>query len=897
MLTETWLYNTEIPLYTMDGYTAMHSCRNSRGGGVAIYIKNTIRYQELNSSDPEKPYNWICLSINDKKLILSVIYRPPSFPAHEFLNEFEFILKKYPNNHIVIGDTNINLLDFNCPTVRDYNNMLALNGFKIVNKIDTANATRVAKSSRTLIDHVISNSAIKNNCNIKIEENCLSDHKKILMSIKQNIKKYKPKILIKKNILNINKFKQGFLAELSKQHVHTFQHLIMLIAQAKENSQVSKVIRCRENNRWVTPDLLALIKKRDQVYKQQKRFPNNIHLNNTFKVLKNSVNNKIKTLKNKHFRDRWEAAGTSAKKQWDIINTFIKGTADKNNIYELEINNASVTDSDEIVNSLNKYFSEIGVNIIKDIQNEKKKLINSINLREVVCDVNCFLTPVDDSEISSIIQNLKRNAAPGHDNVTVLDLLNLKEHIVKILVVLINEVISNGEFPNELKIVRVCPIFKSGKKTNINNYRPISLISVFSKIIEAVIKIRMLGFLGKYVTTDPFQYGFLEHSSTLSATVDLTNYLSENLDRGNVVIGVFVDLRKAFDVVCHQRLLEKLSCVGFRGVTLNLIKTYLLDRKQYITIDGITSSIQTNNCGVPQGSVLGPLLYSIFVMSLRLSQLKAQYYTFADDTVLLYSGGNLEELGDTVNEDLEQYHRWLLYNNLKINIDKTKYMLFKQKNKTVCNVDIKIDNIAIEKINTVKYLGLVLDEYLSWSGHIEHIKNKIIPLIGAIYRCRFFLSHAAKLKVYNSYFLSVLRYLLPVWGTCNTTNFNKIKILQNKVLKTLFNLDYQTHTETVYTMLDITPISNILRLEQAKLMYKIINKKQKCNTKIMYSNEFHTHKTRNQNDIYLAPVRTNAALHNPLSEAAQAFNSLPYNLKTEKSFSEFVKKLKAEIFI
>lgn len=449
---------------------------------------------------------------------------------------------------------------------------------------------------------------------------------------------------------------------------------------------------------------------------------------------------------------------------------------------------------------MNKYFTGVGSTIIREIQNEVNTSgIPRQHFQEIKCSKSIFFEPTDCNEINNIILSLKRNTAPGHDNISMLDLINIKDYILNILVQLINEALSTGVFPSDLKISKICPIYKSGSKTQLNNYRPISIVSVLSKIIETVIKKRMMSFIEKYISYDLYQYGFLKNSSTLSATVDLLNYISTNLDQGKIVIGVFVDLRKAFDVVNHDVLLNKLEGMGFRGTALSLIASYLLNRRQYVYVNDEESDVLTCDCGVPQGSVLAPLLYSLFVLSLRVAELDSQYYTFADDTVLLYSDKNYNTLVNRVNSDLTKYSQWLLQNNLKINLDKTKYILFKQKNKKINQViNICLNGVNLENVNQIKYLGLILDQNINWNAHIDHLRSKIIPFIGAFYKCKNFLSNTSKYKIYNAYILSNLRYLIPVWGTCCKTNFHKVEILQTKVLKILFNLDYFIHANDIF---------------------------------------------------------------------------------------------------
>lgn len=628
-------------------------------------------------------------------------------------------------------------------------------------------------------------------------------------------------------------------------------------------------------------------------YKDFKRNSRCVQLENNFKGLKNLVNNKIKVLKNKFFKDKWNEAGNNCKKQWKTINYFLKNSSNENNISELNIDGKLTCNTQEIAEGLNKYFSTIGSKIIEELQAEGAGVAGDIRFDEVMCHNNFFITPTDGNEIKNILLNLKSSAAPGHDDITVLDLRNLQnQNVVDILVKLINNVLSSGIFPEELKLVKVRPIFKSGDSTVMSNYRPISIISVFSKLLENVIKTRMTKFIDEYIKFDPYQYGFVKGSNPLSTNLDLMNLIVNDLDQGNITIAIFIDLRKAFDVVSHELLINKLENMGFRGTIGNLLQSYLTNRRQYIKMDDLNSSILVNGSGVPQGSVLGPLFYSVFVLSLRLAGLKSRYFAFADDTALLYSGKDIIELSYIVNDDLNLYYRWLMQNNLKINIDKTKYLVFRQKNKKIVDVNILINNYELQKSETVRYLGLVLDEYLSWKPHVDYMRNKIVPVMGAIMRCRDFLSCRAKHQIYNACFLSVMRYLLPIWGVCNATNFKKMQILQNRVIKTLFNLHFRTNTDYLYEILKIHPINTVLKIDQCKTIYKISNNMQKCNTTFTMANEIHTFNTRQCSNIYLNPVRTNVALHNPISEAFNIFNHLPQNIKESNTIRKFVQQIK-----
>ena len=363
------------------------------------------------------------------------------------------------------------------------------------------------------------------------------------------------------------------------------------------------------------------------------------------------------------------------------------------------------------------------------------------------CENSLFLSLTSEQEIQEIILELKKDSAPGYEKITVKDILNLKDVLSTSLTELVNQVLLCGVFPPELKVNKITPIYKAGARDSMNNYRPISVTSVFSKIIEKIIKMRMLSFINKYVLYNEFQYGFLKNSSTLSATVDFINFVSRALDDNNIVVAVFVDFGKAFDVVSFDVLFKKLEKMGFRGIILSLIKTFLENRQQYVTINNVNSGKLSSTCGMPQGSVLGPLLYSIYVYNLHRANLSAQYFSFADDTVLVYTGTSERTLNSDINADLKSYLNWLYSNKLKINIDKTKYIVFKQKNKDVFNMDLKIKDTLLQQVSEIKYLGLIVDEQLGWYEHINHIKEKIVPMIPVLFKCRNYLTKKTKNNV------------------------------------------------------------------------------------------------------------------------------------------------------
>lgn len=393
----------------------------------------------------------------------------------------------------------------------------------------------------------------------------------------------------------------------------------------------------------------------------------------------------------------------------------------------------------------------------------------------------------------------------------------------------------------------------------------------------------------KYKLIDDYQYGFLEKSCTQSAVTDALHKICSELDKGKFIITVFVDLQKAFDVVNHEILIEKLYKLGIRSQLLNLIKTYLANRRQYVCYDNVNSTTLLSNCGVPQGSALGPLLYILYVLSLKNAHLRAQYYMYADDTILVYDNSNLKDLQNEVNSDLQKYMSWLQQNKLKINSKKTTYMLFKQKNSRVIPVEIKMNNEVLQRVSYTNYLGLNIDDKLNWQEHYQKIVKKMLPMIGAIYRSRDYLNVTSKYKIYNGFFLSVFRYLITIWGACSTSLFKKYQILQNKILKILFKLNCRTPTVDIYRNLKLQSLDTLFNFEQCKHIYRIQNQRQKNNTTITYCNQIHSYKTRQREQIYTDYSRTNRGLNNPIIRSIKTYNSLPQHIQHANGYNQFIK--------
>ena len=279
----------------------------------------------------------------------------------------------------------------------------------------------------------------------------------------------------------------------------------------------------------------------------------------------------------------------------------------------------------------------------------------------------------------------------------------------------------SGTVPHELKIANVIPIFKKGDVLIPCNYRPISLLSVFHKLLEKIIYKKIISFLEKYKILYNYKFGFRSNHSTTLALIEVLDEIYKNLDQQNYVIGTFFDLSKAFDTVNHEILLQKLSYYGIRGIALSWIKSYLDNRQQYVSIDKTNSATKVVNYGVPQGSVLGPLLFLLYVNDISNCIPNCNLRLFADDTNMFTYGRNLNTLVEETNICLDKLNTWFLANKLTLNVDKTCYIVFAPFKNIVSsdhNFQLSINNVILQQLRSCKYLGVMFDDGLSWKPHI-----------------------------------------------------------------------------------------------------------------------------------------------------------------------------------
>ena len=389
------------------------------------------------------------------------------------------------------------------------------------------------------------------------------------------------------------------------------------------------------------------------------------------------------------------------------------------------------------------------------------------------------------------------------------------------LVHLVNICLENGVFPENMKIAVVKPIYKSGIHSIFCNYRPISILPYISKLLEKIMHNRLMTYLINHNILSVCQFGFQSSLSTYMPILLLQEFVTKTLEKGNIALALYIDLKKAFDTVSHDILIGKCSKYGIVENALSLIKSYITNRKQCVEFNGERSSFENINIGVPQGSILGPLLFLIYVNDLPNTCKLGQCLLYADDSVFLFESANATELQNVINHELPNICSWLQMNKLSLNTKKTVYQIY-NNSRTSVKIDVKLNNDPIEAAETVKYLGVIIDPHLKWNSHIDHLTMTISRNIGIINRAKFFLDSKLLSLLYNSLVFPYINYCCLVWGFTFPTSLHKIELLQKRVIRIIANQHRLAHTEPIFKSLKLLKVYDVAKQQVLLLMHKKI---------------------------------------------------------------------------
>ena len=456
-----------------------------------------------------------------------------------------------------------------------------------------------------------------------------------------------------------------------------------------------------------------------------------------------------------------------------------------------------------------------------------------------------------------------------------------------------------GIFPDRVKISKVIPVFKKGSKTIMSNYRPISITNPVGKILEKLMHSRMVKYLEKFNLIYDYQFGFRKNHSTTIAVIDVVNMIQNYLHEGKYVMGIFMDLQKAFDTVNINILLAKLEHYGFRGNALRWFKSYLEGRSQFTEVNKVLSSTKMLNCGVPQGTVLGPLLFLLYINDISNSVVNSNIKLCADDSNLFVTANNLSDLFQIANDELLNLSHWISANKLHINYDKTNFMIFdpfhKIKNKPLHYQHHKLSfsNHIIERVHCVRYLGLLIDDQLNWTDHINYLIGRVSSVMGILYRYKNVLPWNCKKNIYFALVHSIIIYGIEVYANTCKKYLKPLITKCNSLLRILQDKPRRTHVYDLYSTYNTLPIEQLFELYTLKFVHRCLydcnNMPQLISEWFKRGSNTHTHNTRNKNNFSIQ------SKHNPKSilfYGPLMWSKLSAALQNNPSLKSFMKQHK-----
>lgn len=782
----------------------------NKSDGVVIYVRDNIESApKIECIDRLNLMN-INIKTNNyyNNIEISALYRSHDIPKNEFLISLKKYLdnKKNIKNHLVIGDFNIDLLEHNTVSQEYLSNFLEDGYMPCFQGV-----TRPAECNQegTCIDNFFFKTNTIAYKAIKITQT-FTDHYPLFVNIDTTLmnkeSNYNPNRINYKKLKNVaNKINwNNFLLEDPNVSIDLIiENIQNCICKSKESKKTNKNGKKLPRKNWITKGIIISCNKKEHLYNLWKLDKKNEQLKKDYKTYIKILDKVIKDAKVKHEKKLVEANCNNPKNLWKIINNKIGKRKKENNKIEhiIDDNNTKITNAEHIAEAMNGYFSEIGDILSKKIQKFSDEKINlpPMNPKTI------FLKPTSTDEIKTIINNLK-NKSGGVDNIHATTLKVLSENIAEPLMHVFNKCIEFSFWPDSLKSAEIVPIYKANEKNKTHNYRPISLISNIAKILEKIIHSRLYNFIINNKIISENQYGFLKNMGTRDAFSNITNIVYNNLDKGIPIIVAFLDLAKAFDTVNHRLLLDKLYQYGIRGSAHRLLNSYLNNRKQRVKVNHTISSYREVKVGVPQGTILGPLLFIIYVNDILESLSKNTIMSYADDTAVISAAKTWEETIKNMNLYLEKISRLLALNKLSLNIDKTVFITFGNYCDSVPDrVEIKINNKCLKRVNSYKYLGVIFDYRLSWAEHINHVIGKTKYLTIIFYKLKQIMTTKTLMLIYYAFFHSVVSYGIIAWGGAYMNNLNVVNNLQKKLIKmisknTLFTTNLPLNLEQLFSL-------------------------------------------------------------------------------------------------
>ena len=899
-LTETWLNDhTANDSISLDGYKLY---RRDRGGdnhgGICVYTKDNVFSRRRNDLElPNIECIWIEITVHHRKFLLGTFYRPPNSPAQTLSSIEDSIGLAFDSN---INDVFITG-DFNLDTLKNTSNQnisAICQQFGVTQMI--VEPTHFTEHSSSIIDLILT-----------------SNKNSILLGgvgepfLDQNIRYHCPVYFVlnfHKNVApafyrHIMLFDRGDYQSLSRDIRETdweslksndidiyASNITNRISELADKHIPNKKVKIRQSDpSWLTNEAKKLIRKRKRLFKKFKRTKNITDYDN-YKHFRNKTTTEIRKLKQQE-TDKLAAKlcnnDIGPRDWWKTLKQFIK-PGQSSSVPPLYKDNINYTEEGDKATLMNNFFVAQS-----ELDETQATLPPDITLPEHSLN---FLSS-SPFKVETMLKSLQLGKATGPDAINNRVLKELAKPLSFPLSDLFNFSLTSGKVPLIWKVAIVTPIFKKDDPSVVSNYRPISLLSTVGKVLEKIVHKHLFNFIRDNNILTTLQSGFVPGDSTVNQLVDIYNTFCHSLDQGKEVRAVFCDISKAFDRVWHRGLLYKLESAGISGSLLLWFKDYLNDRKQRVVLPGSASSWAFIKAGVPQGSILGPLLFLIYINDI-VDDIHSCIRLFADDTSLYIIVDNPISAADELNADLAKIHAWAVRWLVSFNPAKSESMILSRKHNKPFHPLLSMNQNLINNVNSHKHLGLTFSQDCSWHDHLELVKTKAWLRINIMRRLKFQLDRKSLQTIYISFIRPLLEYADVVWDNCTQQEANELEKIQNEAARIVTGA---TKLASIQSLLSDTGWESLTsRREKHKLVlfYKMINSLAPEYLSSLVPptvGNISQYNLRNETNLQTVPARSQQYYNSFLPSTTRIWNSLPDDTKNSPSVESFKHKLNSNI--
>jgi len=819
------------------------------------------------------------------------------------LQDYLSILNETNCGCYVFSDSNINLFKLTHDTFSDsYFNNLLLNGF-----VQTIfKSTRIQGASYGLIDHIITNT-LPTNLTSGVVINDISDHFPTFIVHCDILKNSAPEFIVKRDfgLQNLENFKNDLSLTnwnpvLNNDNADQSYDIFWdIFSKAYESNFPLRRIKRNKNihkiNNFMTQGLLISRRTKNLLHKASIENPSNFNIT-YYKNYRNLYNKLIRNCKSLYYEQELNQCKSKPSKTWDLMKEAMNMQKTLVSIPDIVVDNQILTNDKDKANAFNTFFTDIGMQINQSILPTKRNPENFTPFNENPPPFE--IGNIGPIYVSDVIKNLPSKSSNDLNGVSLKLTKFVRTQICVPLAHVFNLSVENGLFPKSLKCSRTVPVFKSGQASRCDNYRPISLVPTFSKILEKIVAVKLTNHLDLNNLLYKHQYGFQRGKQTEHNLIHLLNYVSNAINDNKYCMGVFLDIKKAFDCVQHDILFSKLHKLGIRGTSLQWFKSYLSQRLQKVDINGTTSGVKNIDIGVLQGSTLGPILFLCFIndfpMSTNLFSL-----LFADDTACLASGASLPELFDFVNTELQKVALWFKSNKLAVNVNKTKYIIFHTRQKKIDIGNLKL-NFNSNDLNTVpdpdlvtelhrisssdvnpenrtyKYLGILLDENLTFETHLNYLGGKISKSLYFISKVKNILPRKALLSLYFALIHPHLLYCTNIFSCATLSSIKKLEVLQKSAVRVISLKARNFPTKELFLQYGILPLRCLIDYQKANFMHSVFYEycPRTFNDIFTKTRPIHDHDLRNINNFNTPRPKTDWYKRMPPFSFTSKWNAL-----------------------